>query len=242
MDVLRAARAAPGARRAARRWRPGTARSSCCRSPARSRSAVDVPAHVEARYELAGRRLGVHLGHRLRATPAGTATLTLAQRRAGPRWRCRRRAATRRLPAGVRRRPTTCRSRSAAPGRPPGRSRNFGVPGCLGPRRQARLLRAGDPARATGRATRRTSTTRREPVPGGQRGDLLLPDRRRRPGHAVAEGFGLHRTYTGPEHEAAGLAPLDETLEVRDGDVVLVPTATTARASPRPATRCTTST
>jgi 5-deoxy-glucuronate isomerase len=37
------------------------------------------------------------------------------------------------------------------------------------------------------------------------------------------EGFGLHRTYTGPEHAAAGLAPLDETLEVRDGDVVLVP-------------------
>jgi 5-deoxy-glucuronate isomerase len=37
------------------------------------------------------------------------------------------------------------------------------------------------------------------------------------------EGFGLHRTYTGPEHADAGLAPLDETLEVRDGDVVLVP-------------------
>jgi len=37
------------------------------------------------------------------------------------------------------------------------------------------------------------------------------------------QGFGLHRTYTGPEHAGAGLAPLDETLEVRDGDVVLVP-------------------
>jgi 5-deoxy-glucuronate isomerase len=36
-------------------------------------------------------------------------------------------------------------------------------------------------------------------------------------------GFGLHRTYTGPEHAAAGLAPLDEFLEVRDHDVVLVP-------------------
>lgn len=36
-------------------------------------------------------------------------------------------------------------------------------------------------------------------------------------------GFGVHRTYTGPEHEAAGLAPLDETIEVRDHDVVLVP-------------------
>jgi 5-deoxy-glucuronate isomerase len=37
------------------------------------------------------------------------------------------------------------------------------------------------------------------------------------------KGFGLHRTYTGPEHDVAGLQPLDTTLEVRDGDVVLVP-------------------
>jgi 5-deoxy-glucuronate isomerase len=37
------------------------------------------------------------------------------------------------------------------------------------------------------------------------------------------EGFGLHRTYTGPEHAAAGLVSLDESLEVRDGDVVLIP-------------------
>ena len=36
-------------------------------------------------------------------------------------------------------------------------------------------------------------------------------------------GFGLHRTYTGPEHEVRGLAPIDLTTEVRDGDVVLVP-------------------
>lgn len=37
------------------------------------------------------------------------------------------------------------------------------------------------------------------------------------------EGFGLHRTYTGPEHEAAGLPRLDVCVEVRDLDVVLVP-------------------
>jgi len=37
------------------------------------------------------------------------------------------------------------------------------------------------------------------------------------------DGFGFHRTYTGPEHLRVGLAPLDETLEVRDHDVVLVP-------------------
>jgi 5-deoxy-glucuronate isomerase len=36
-------------------------------------------------------------------------------------------------------------------------------------------------------------------------------------------GFGLHRTYTGPEHAAAGLPGLDESIEVRDGDVVLIP-------------------
>ena len=36
-------------------------------------------------------------------------------------------------------------------------------------------------------------------------------------------GFGLHRTYTGPDHEKAGLDPIDELVEVRDGDVVLVP-------------------
>ncbi len=37
------------------------------------------------------------------------------------------------------------------------------------------------------------------------------------------DGFGFHRTYTGPEHLAASLAELDETIEVRDHDVVLVP-------------------
>lgn len=36
-------------------------------------------------------------------------------------------------------------------------------------------------------------------------------------------GFGYHRTYTGPEHERADLEALDEVLEVRDHDVVLVP-------------------
>ena len=36
-------------------------------------------------------------------------------------------------------------------------------------------------------------------------------------------GFGYHRTYTGPEHESAGLDRLDELVEVRDHDVVLVP-------------------
>ncbi len=37
------------------------------------------------------------------------------------------------------------------------------------------------------------------------------------------DGFGFHRTYTGPEHEAAGLEVIDELIEVRDHDVVLVP-------------------
>ena len=37
------------------------------------------------------------------------------------------------------------------------------------------------------------------------------------------DGHGYHRTYTGPEHEAVGLDPIDETFEVRDHDVVLIP-------------------
>lgn len=44
--------------------------------------------------------------------------------------------------------------------------------------------------------------------------DQVTPDR---------AGFGLHRTYTGPEHEEAGLAALDTLVEVRDLDVLLVP-------------------
>jgi 5-deoxy-glucuronate isomerase len=44
--------------------------------------------------------------------------------------------------------------------------------------------------------------------------DQVTPDR---------TGFGLHRTYTGPEHDAAGLRPLDTLVEVRDLDVLLVP-------------------
>ncbi len=37
------------------------------------------------------------------------------------------------------------------------------------------------------------------------------------------EAHGYHRTYTGPEHDAAGLEPIDETFEVHDHDVVLIP-------------------
>jgi 5-deoxy-glucuronate isomerase len=37
------------------------------------------------------------------------------------------------------------------------------------------------------------------------------------------QGFALHRTYTGPEHKAAGLSTVDDTVEVRDGDVYVIP-------------------
>ncbi len=37
------------------------------------------------------------------------------------------------------------------------------------------------------------------------------------------EGFGLHRTFTGPEHAKAGLAELDQTVEIRDGDLFCIP-------------------
>jgi len=42
-------------------------------------------------------------------------------------------------------------------------------------------------------------------------------------GPDASEGFGYHTTYTGPEHEAAGLAAIDDTHRVGDHDVVLVP-------------------
>ena len=53
-------------------------------------------------------------------------------------------------------------------------------------------------------------------------------------------GFGYHTTYTGPEHEAAGLAPLDETVGSATTTWCWCRTATTVRASRRRATRCTT--
>jgi len=37
------------------------------------------------------------------------------------------------------------------------------------------------------------------------------------------QGFGYHRTYTAAEHDKAGLPVVDELVEVRDHDVVLVP-------------------
>lgn len=37
------------------------------------------------------------------------------------------------------------------------------------------------------------------------------------------EAFGYHHTYTGPEHVAAGLAEINELVQVRDHDVVVVP-------------------
>jgi 5-deoxy-glucuronate isomerase len=45
-------------------------------------------------------------------------------------------------------------------------------------------------------------------------GDQVTPSR---------EGFGYHRTYTAAEHHEVGLMPIDETIEVRDHDAVLVP-------------------
>ncbi len=93
----------------------------------------------------------------------------------------------------------------------------------LGPRREADRRRAGHARPGTGRATRRTSTTPREPcevvneeiyyyrIAGP---DQVTPSR---------DGHGYHRTYTGPEHEAVGLDGDRRDLEVHDHDVVLIP-------------------
>jgi 5-deoxy-glucuronate isomerase len=57
-----------------------------------------------------------------------------------------------------------------------------------------------------------------------------------------SKGFGYQRTYTGPEHEDAGLPALDELVEVRDHDVVLVPHGYHGPCIAAPGYRCTTST
>ena len=174
---------------------------------------------VEAAFDLAGRDSVFSRGHRLRLRrPRQRRRRCVSDDGAEvalPSARCRA------PPAGVRRRRgRPGRGARCRTGHPPGqqlrRARR------LGPRREADLLRADHPAGQLVELPA-AQARRRRPVRGGQRGDLLLPDRRPDQVTPSRTASGYHRTYTGPEHEAAGLAPIDETLEVRDHDVVLVP-------------------
>ena len=211
---------APG--RAAHGPHRGRPRCSCCRWPAawwrRShRRRHRTPSRRPSSSPVAARSSP---GSPTSGTPVATASLTLTS------------------DAGAEVALPSAAARAAAPGVRAGRGRagggarrRTGHPSgrdvrrarCLGPRREADRLRAADARRATGRATRRTSTTPRDPcqvvneeiyyyrIAGP---DQVTPSE---------QGFGLHRTYTGAEHDAAGLAPIDHDVEVRDGDVVLVP-------------------
>ncbi len=89
------------------------------------------------------------------------------------------------LRRGVRR---TCRDARSGQREPTGQQ--LRGPRGVGPRREADLLRADHATRQLvelpAAQARRLGALR-----GGQRGDLLLPDRRLRPGHAVARGARL---------------------------------------------------
>ena len=157
---LRVLRLAPG--RAAARARPAESRLFVL--PLRGSLRVEVRGRARrARGEVrpARSRLASSARSPTSPTSAATASLTCTSdggRRGGAAVVALRAAARRRRTAP----PRTSRSRCAAPaGHPPGQQlrRARG----LGPRREADLLRADHARPATGRATRRTSTTPREP-------------------------------------------------------------------------------
>ena len=112
----------------------------------------------------------------------------------------------------------------------------------LGPRREADLLRADHSARQLVELP--TAQARRlGALRGGQRGDLLLPDRRLRPGHAVARRRTATTART-PGPSTTRSASSRSTRRSRSATTTSCwsRTATTDRAWPRRATRCTTST
>ena len=148
--------------------------------------------------------------------------------------------ATRRVPAHVHRRRTTCRSSCAAPGASSRQVHNFGTPAA--PRRRPpHRLRGHHPGRELVVATRRTSTTR--PSPGASRGSRRSTTSRPRvaswrstrpPRRTRSACF---RTYSSPAGE------IDTARRgAHRRHRARAATATTARRSRRPATTSTTST
>ena len=133
------------------------------------------------------------------------------------------------------RRDPRCRQRQS-PGQQLRRARGVGA------RREAGLLRADHAARQLVELP--TAQARRVgAVRGGQRGDLLLPDRRTRPGHPLP-----HRpaATTGPTPARSTRRPGSRRSTRRSRCATTTwyssRTATTVRAWRRTATRCTTST
>ena len=186
-------------------------------------------------------RLGLRRASPTSATSVATASLPhgyrSGRRRGGAAVGAVRAAA---LPAGVRRRPRTSRSRCAAPAPATRQVTNFGVPGVWD---HAERLICCELITPPGNwssypphkhdASEPCQVVNEEiyyyRIAGA---DQVTPS---------ASGFGLHRTYTGPEHEAAGLAPLDETRRGprrrRRAGPARLPRSVRRRAR---ATRCTT--
>ena len=119
---LRVLRLAPGEPQTVRHRRVGAVRAAA------RRGSLPRDASATSRFELQGRDSVFSRRHRLLLRRPRQRRARWSPRRV-PRWRCRRRAASAALPAGVRRRRGRARSRCAAPDRRPGRSRTSACPG-----------------------------------------------------------------------------------------------------------------
>ena len=226
VDVRRPSRSAPAARACPRRSAPGTARCSCCpcraRSVSRSPRGRHRPRPRRRRGPLrAGRTaVGLHRAPRTSPTPAATAA------RPGQREWCGGRAPQRPLraagfqPRYGRADDVPVEVRGA--GQSTRLVRNFGVPGVWD---HAEKLVCCELVTPPGNWSSHPPHKHDVTPPCRVVNEEIYYYRIAGPDQVTPapKGFGLHRTYTGPEHAEAGLAPLDETYEVRDGDVVLVP-------------------
>ena len=197
--------------------------------PLPGRSTVDVEGR---RFDLAGRDVV------FAASPTGPTSRSTPRSRLVPprrrRSRCRRRRGEAPLRPGLRaRRRRAGRDPRRRPGDPPGHQLH--VARVVRRRRQADVRRAAHAGRQLVELP--AAPPRRQPrVPGEQRGDLLLPGRSR-PAPPTTPPTGSGCTAPTPRRRGRRRAST-----VDDGDVFLIPAATTGPASPRPATRCTTST
>ena len=207
------------------RSRPATTRSSCCRSRA--------PCTVDRRRRGVRRSRAATASSprsRTSSTCRATRRVEIAPRAAGG---SRSRAPA--PPAASRRatsRPTTIAVELRGAGQASRQVNNFCAPEVVR-RRPADRRRGPD---AGGNWSSYPPHKHDEASPGGDRarGDLLLRGRARPTGDP---GLAYQRVYgSGPGRE------IDVTAEVRSGDVIIMPTATTARRWPRPATTSTTST
>ena len=166
------------------------------------------------RFELAGRAERLLPGDATSPMSAGTPCVTPDRRARGGEVALADRPLRRRAAAPLRPGRGGRRSRSGAPARPPARSPTSSARS-LARRRAAHVRRAAHPRRQLVLLPA-PQARRLGRVPGQQRGDLLLPHR---PGRRDA----ARPTASGCTASTRATAPIDETVEVRDGDVFLIP-------------------